>query len=92
MPSPRAPGPDMCRTSVGQVLEVGDGEVLVDLDGLRRHAMSLMVPGLKPGDLVLVGLGAVLGRVEPEDRDALERLQRPPADPRQALPTDQPTT
>ena len=82
----------MCRTTVGQVLEVGDGEVLVDLDGLRRHAMSLMVPDLKPGDLVLVGLGTVLGRVEPEDRDALERLQRPPNEPRPAIPTDQPTT
>ena len=66
----------MCVTAVGRVLAVEDGEVVVELDGLRRRAMSLLVPDLAPGDLVLVGLGAVLGRVEAEDRDALEHLHR----------------
>jgi hypothetical protein len=54
----------------------GHGEVVVELDGLHRRAMSLLVPDLEPGDLVLIGLGAVLGRVEAEDRDALEHLHR----------------
>ena len=66
----------MCVTAVGRVLAVEDGEVVVDLDGLHRRAMSLLVPDLEPGDLVLIGLGTVLGRVDAEDRDALDELQR----------------
>lgn len=64
----------MCRTSVGEVLEVEDGMAVVELDGVRRNAIALMVPDLAPGDLVLVGLGTVLGRVTPEDRAALDDL------------------
>ncbi len=64
----------MCRTSVGVVLAVEDGVAVVDLDGIRRNAISLTVPDLVPGELVLVGLGAVLGRVTPEDRAALDDL------------------
>jgi len=64
----------MCVTAVGRVVAVEDGEVVVDLDGLQRRAMSLLVPDLEPGDLVLIGLGAVLGRVDAEDRDALAHL------------------
>jgi len=77
----------MCVTAVGRVVAVEDGEVVVELDGLRRRAMSLLVPDLAPGDLVLVGLGAVLGRVEAEDRDALDQLHRTAA----AVPPDRPT-
>jgi hydrogenase maturation factor len=80
----------MCKTSVGQVLAVEDGQVLVDLDGSPRRAMSLMVPDLKPGDLVLVGLGTVLGRVSPEDRAALEDIVRSPAEPLPAHSPDRP--
>jgi hydrogenase maturation factor len=72
----------VCRTAIGLVISVEDGEAIVDLDGLPRRALALMVPDLSPGDLVLVGLGTVLGRVEPEDRAALERIhpstERPP--------------
>ena len=64
----------MCRTTVGEVLSVEDGVAVVDLDGVRRKAISLMVPDLVPGELVLVGLGTVLGRVTPEDRAALDDL------------------
>lgn len=64
----------MCRTSVGEVIAVEDGVAVVDLDGIRRNAIALMVPDLVPGELVLVGLGTVLGRVTPEDRAALDHL------------------
>ncbi|HEY6571083.1 MAG TPA: HypC/HybG/HupF family hydrogenase formation chaperone [Candidatus Limnocylindrales bacterium] len=64
----------MCRTTVGEVLSVADGVAVVDLDGVRRNAIALMVPDLVPGELVLVGLGTVLGRVTPADRAALEHL------------------
>ena len=64
----------MCRTTVGEVLAVGDGMAVVDLDGVQRNAISLMVPDLVPGELVLVGLGTVLGRVTPEDRAVLDSI------------------
>ncbi len=77
----------MCQTSIGRVVAVEDGQAVVDLDGgLRRRAMSLMIPDLAPGDLVLVGLGTVLGRVDPEDRDALESIGLPRADRPAAVP------
>jgi hydrogenase maturation factor len=86
--------PEVCRTSVGVVIAVEDGEAVVDLDGLRRRAMSLMVPDLRPGDVVLVGLGTVLGRVEPRDRAALDRINRTDLAPgvRLPTPTHDPTT
>lgn len=65
----------MCRTTVARVLSIEDGEAVVDLDGLHRRALTLLVPDLIPGDLVLVGLGIVLGRVDPADRDVLDHLQ-----------------
>ncbi len=77
----------MCQTSIGRVVAVEDGQAVVDLDGgMRRRAMSLMIPDLAPGDLVLVGLGTVLGRVDPEDRDALEIIGLPPAGSPAAVP------
>jgi hydrogenase maturation factor len=80
----------MCRTTVGEVLSVDDGVATVDLDGIRRQAISLMVPDLQPGDFVLVGLGTVLGRVTPEDRAALDSIDqrfRPPTEPGALGPT-----
>lgn len=67
----------MCRTAVGLVIAIEDGAAVVDLDGWHRRAISLLVPDVQPGDLVLVGLGAILGRVEPADRAALERVRTP---------------
>jgi hydrogenase maturation factor len=66
----------MCRTTVAEVLAVDDGMAIVDLDGVRRNAVSLTIPDLVPGELVLVGLGMVIGRVTPEDRATLEAIDR----------------
>jgi hydrogenase maturation factor len=64
----------MCATAVGVVVESLGDEVIVDLDGRLRHASALMTPGLRPGDLVLIGLGVVLARVDPDDHAALATL------------------
>lgn len=65
----------MCRSTIGRVIAVEDGYALVDLDGVHRRASTLLVPDLSPGALVLVGLGSVLGRVEPADLEALQALE-----------------
>ncbi len=65
----------MCRSTIGRVIAVEDGYAVVDLDGVRRRASTLLVPDLEPGELVLIGLGSVLGRVEPADLAALRALE-----------------
>ena len=65
----------MCRTAVGLVIAIEDGAAVVDLDGVHRRAISLLEPDVQPGDLVLVGLGTILGLVEPADRAALDRVR-----------------
>jgi len=64
----------MCRTTIGRVLSVEDGVATVDLDGLQRSAIALSIPDLRAGELVLVGLGVVLGRVDPHDGAELAAL------------------
>jgi hydrogenase maturation factor len=65
----------MCRSTIGRVISVDDGYAVVDLEGVRRRASTLLIPDLEPDELVLIGLGSVLGRVEPADLDALRALE-----------------
>jgi hypothetical protein len=64
----------MCATAIGVVVETLGEEVVVDLDGKIRRAGAMATPGLRPGDHVLIGLGMVLARVEPDDRAALDAV------------------
>jgi hydrogenase maturation factor len=66
----------MCLTTVATVIGVEEGMALLDLGGRLRRASTAMEPDIRPGDLVLVGLGAVLGRVEPADLDRLKALDQ----------------
>jgi len=69
----------MCLTSIGVVVALDGGEAVVDLAGMQRRAFAWTVPDLQPGDIVLVGLGTILGRVDEADRAVLERLEPPPS-------------
>lgn len=82
----------MCRTAVGRVIAVEDGAAVVELDGWHRRALSLLVPDVEPGDLVLVGLGAILGRVEPADQAALEDIRNGTLASRPSHPQPEPGT
>jgi hypothetical protein len=66
----------MCLTTVATVIGLEEGMALLELDGRLRRASTAMEPDIKPGDLVLVGLGVVLGRVDPADLDALRALDQ----------------
>ncbi len=82
----------MCRTAVGRVIAIEDGAAVVELDGWHRRALSLLVPDVQPGDLVLVGLGAILGRVEPADQAALDRIRNGTVGSRPSRPQQEPIT
>lgn len=58
----------MCATDTGRVVEVVGDEALVDLAGRIRRLPALLVPDLRPGDHVLIGLGHVLARCDPPRR------------------------
>ncbi|MFI5261771.1 MAG: HypC/HybG/HupF family hydrogenase formation chaperone [Candidatus Limnocylindrales bacterium] len=45
------------------VMVVGD-EADVEVDGRTRRLPALLVPDLRPGDHVLIGLGTILARLD----------------------------
>ena len=52
----------MCLTETATVVEHADGESVVLVGGSERRLPNLLVPDARPGDLVVVGMGLVLGR------------------------------
>jgi hydrogenase maturation factor len=65
----------MCRSTLALVLNVSDGWADIEMDGQTRRATTLLIPDLRPGERVLVGLGTVLARVDEADAAALRALQ-----------------
>ena len=77
----------MCRSTVARVLAIDGGYAVVESDGAERRASTLLVPDLEPGDLVLIGLGTVLGRVTAADAAALRAIEPgPPIQPAPSAP------
>ena len=64
----------MWLTQPATVLARFDNEVLVELDGRNRLVANLMVPDLRVGDEVLVGLGNVLTRITDAEAAAARDL------------------
>ena len=64
----------MCLTQPATVLARFDNEVLVELDGRNRLVANLVVPDLRVGDEVLVGLGNVLARITDAEAAAAREL------------------
>ncbi|HVQ22784.1 MAG TPA: HypC/HybG/HupF family hydrogenase formation chaperone [Candidatus Saccharimonadia bacterium] len=61
----------MCLTALGVVLARGGDEAIVrTVDGVVSCS-ALIVPEALPGDDVLVGLGAILRRLTPEEATAI---------------------
>lgn len=63
----------MCITAPGLVTEVGDGTARVRTDGVTRTALTLLTPDVRAGDWVLVGAGAVIRRIGPDEAAAARR-------------------
>lgn len=64
----------MCLTQPATVLARFDNEVLVEVDGRNRLVANLVVPDLRVGDEVLVGLGNVLARITDAEAAAARKL------------------
>lgn len=81
----------MCRSIVARVVAIDGAYAVVDADGVERRASTLVVPDLRPGELVLLGLGTVLGRVSAADAAALRAIESVQPLPAQSSPTHRPT-
>jgi hydrogenase maturation factor len=64
----------VCLTQPATVLARFDNEVLVEVDGRNRLVANLVVPDLRVGDEVLVGLGNVLARITDAEAAAAREL------------------
>lgn len=64
----------MCLTQPATVLARFDNEVLVEIDGRNRLVVNLVVPDLRVGDEVLIGLGNVLTRITDAEAAAARDL------------------
>ncbi|HEY8868043.1 MAG TPA: HypC/HybG/HupF family hydrogenase formation chaperone [Candidatus Limnocylindrales bacterium] len=57
----------MCLGYPGRVVALDAAGAVVETDGRRRRASTLIVSDVAVGDWVVVGAGAILDRLEPED-------------------------
>jgi hydrogenase assembly chaperone HypC/HupF len=65
-PRPAAPSRVMCISYPGRVVAVTPGDAVVEIDGRRRHASTLLLPEISVGDWVIVGVGSILRRLDPD--------------------------
>lgn len=63
----------MCISFPGLVLAIEASDAIVEVDGRRRHASTLLQPTTAVGDWVLIGAGTVLRRLDPDEALDLSR-------------------
>jgi hydrogenase assembly chaperone HypC/HupF len=64
----------MCIGYPGRVVALGASGAIVDTNGRRRHAATLLVPDIQVGDYVTVAAGAIVDRLDPADAAEIQRL------------------
>jgi hydrogenase maturation factor len=70
----------MCLTAVGTVIARRADEAVVRTDDGLLRCSALIVPETLPGDHVLVGLGAILRRLTPEEATDIALAREPDTD------------
>jgi len=66
----------MCIGFPGRVVEMVPSGAVVETDGRRRHASTLLVPDVAIGDFVTVAAGTIVARLDPDGaRDVQQLLQ-----------------
>jgi len=66
----------MCLMAPAQVLAVEPDFAIVESDGRRRRASTVLVDELRPGDWVVIAGGAVVRRVEAGNAEMMARAFR----------------
>lgn len=56
----------MCVTWPARVVGIDPQGATIDIEGRQRRASMVVVPDVAVGDWVLVGMGAILQRLDPE--------------------------
>lgn len=80
----------MCITFPGRVLQIVEFGALVEIDGQRRRASTLLQPAVAVDDWVLVGAGTILRRLDADEAAELTRTltaARASIDARRAAPS-----
>ena len=67
----------MCATVEARVIAVEGDAATVEWAGRRRRATTLLLPDVRPGELVLVGLGTILRRAAPSQSARLPQRNVP---------------
>ncbi len=71
----------MCVTYPGRVLEIASDMAVVETEGRRLRASTLLVPHLSVGDWVVVAAGTVLEVLDPEEASEILSLLQKAAPP-----------
>ena len=64
----------MCIGYPGRVVAVSESSAVVDTNGRRRCATTLLVPDVAIGDFVTVAAGTIVERLDPADAAEIHRL------------------
>lgn len=64
----------MCLGFPGRVVALDEGGAVVDVEGRRRRASTLLVPEVAIGDWVYVAAGAIVDRIDPAEAEAIRSL------------------
>jgi len=64
---------DMCVAVPGKVVEIYDGEALVEFQGVEKRVNSIFVEDIKLGEYVLIHVGCAIEKIEEEE--ALKTLE-----------------
>jgi hydrogenase assembly chaperone HypC/HupF len=60
----------MCLATPAEVIAVNGEDAEVDIDGVRLTVSAALTPEIGPGDTVLVHVGFVLARIDPQEAEA----------------------
>lgn len=66
----------MCLGFPGQVVGLDPAGAVVDVEGHRRRASTLLVPEVAVGDWVYVTAGTIVERLDPAEAEAIRRTLR----------------
>ena len=67
----------MCLGVPMQVVSIGDGDIVAEIDGVRKEAsLMLLTDEVKVGDFVIVHAGFAISKLDEEDAQETLRMMR----------------